>query len=188
MNIIISGQARTRRTKKIVEAVMSGSFRLVDERGRRGRPRAALATERPQETEADANEDELHRRQQAVEVDALVEAALRDQPRVRCAVGEVEVDGHEDRAERGERRRAENRHAARVRQALPAQQPDQRGGDERQAYDQLADLDQVAERARVRDDRTVEEALVPAACPLRFSRNSAASPPGNPPRTTLVRP
>src|SRR6266542_3316698 len=52
---------------------------------------------------ADDYEDKLQQRQEAVEVDTLVEAVLGDQPRMRGAVGEVEVQIHEDAAERSQR-------------------------------------------------------------------------------------
>ena len=59
---------------------------------------AGLAAEQ-EELRGDNRERELHQRQDAIEVDSLVEAALGDEPRVRVAIGEVERDVHEDSAD-----------------------------------------------------------------------------------------
>src|SRR6516164_4083970 len=86
--------------------------------------------ERPPGSDAEDDEHELDGGQERVQVDALVEPGLGDEPGVIAAVGEVEVDGHEGGAERGENRHREDGDTARLGQLLPAEEPDQRGRDE----------------------------------------------------------
>src|SRR5712691_8414948 len=72
-------------------------------------PDPSRLAKRPEQSDTHEDQHELNAGQQAVEIDALVEAVPRYEPGMGRAVREVEDDSHEDATERCEDRRREDR-------------------------------------------------------------------------------
>src|SRR5581483_7108150 len=139
--------------------------RRLRRRSQRGRVYASRKRPHPQRAGRNHELDEWH---QAVEVDAFVESAPRNQPWMRHSVGQVEADVH-DNAREGRCRDSEKERLLPTRaERLPAEEPDRRSRDQRNADRELADLDRVAPARGVRDHAAVEEAAVPGRCALRL--------------------
>ena len=120
-----------------------------------------LPPEAFQKENANHPNHDLNRRENAVEIDSFIEAALRNQPRMRSSVGKMEVDRQECSANGGNGGEEEDGCPHSVGNAIPGAEPDERTDDQSYSGEHLGDLNEIAEDLRIGDKNAFYETAIP---------------------------